>query len=39
MVFVWWHDIDREAQYIRKYSVDITMDCMVLHVTEKYTEF
>jgi len=21
-----------------KYSVDITMDCMVLHVTEKYTE-
>jgi len=21
-----------------KYSVDITMECMVLHVTDKYTE-
>ena len=21
-----------------KYSVDITMDCMVLHVTKKYTK-
>ena len=39
--FVWWHDIERQIIYendIYKYPVDITMDCMVVYVTEKYTE-
>ena len=30
-----WH---REANDIWKYSVDITMDCIVLHVTEEHTK-
>jgi len=39
--FVWWHDMRGKILYMKmiyKYLVDITMECMVLHVTDKYTE-